>query len=136
MHNSFIVLLFYMEMERALIDLDNESEESEEEIQEFDSRLMVKPKTKSAVWNYFRVESDSNGHPINQFVVNVWSLLLLVTETLVIFSLIYAVSTCYFMLKCMTKGEVKRKAAMHRLRKPTIEYALSLSQKYNRKGKK
>ena len=44
---------------------ENESEESEEEVQEIESTLIAKPKTKSAVWNFFRVESDSDGHPSN-----------------------------------------------------------------------
>ena len=43
----------------------NESEESEEEVQEIESTLIVKPKTKSVVWNFFRVESDNDGCPSN-----------------------------------------------------------------------
>ena len=41
---------------------ENESEESEQEVE---STLIAKPKTKSAVWNFFRVESDSDGRPSN-----------------------------------------------------------------------
>ena len=41
---------------------ESENEESEEEVQEIESELIAKPKTKSAVWNFFRVESDSEGH--------------------------------------------------------------------------
>ena len=44
---------------------ENESEESEEEVQEIESTLITKPKTKLAVWNFFRIESDSDGHPSN-----------------------------------------------------------------------
>ena len=44
---------------------ENENEESEEEVQEIESTLIAKPKTKSAVWNFFRVESDSDGCPSN-----------------------------------------------------------------------
>ena len=44
---------------------ENESEESEQEVQEIESMLITKPKTKSAVWNFFRVESDSDGRPRN-----------------------------------------------------------------------
>ena len=44
---------------------ESENEESEEEVQEIESELIAKPKTKSAVWNFFRVESDSEGRPSN-----------------------------------------------------------------------
>ena len=40
---------------------ENESEESEEEVQEIEYELIAKPKTKSAVWNFFHVENDSEG---------------------------------------------------------------------------
>ena len=56
---------------------ENESEESEEGLQEHRVTLIAKPKTKWAVWNFFRVESDSEGHPsntINRFAVSVMSL--------------------------------------------------------------
>ena len=43
----------------------NESKESEEEVQEIESTLIVKPKTKSVVWNFFRVESDNDGRLSN-----------------------------------------------------------------------
>ena len=43
----------------------NESEESEEEVQEIKLRLIVKPKTKSVVWNFFHIKSDSDGCPSN-----------------------------------------------------------------------
>ena len=43
---------------------ENESEESEE-VQEIKSTLIAKPKTKSAVWNFFCIESDSDGRPSN-----------------------------------------------------------------------
>ena len=43
----------------------NKSEESEEEVQEIESTLIVKPKTKLLVWNFFRVESDNDGCPSN-----------------------------------------------------------------------
>ena len=43
----------------------NESEESEEEVQEIESTLIVKPKTKLVVWNFFHVESDNDGCPSN-----------------------------------------------------------------------
>ena len=42
-----------------------ESEESEEGLQKHRATLIAKPKTKSAVWNFFRVESDSEGRPSN-----------------------------------------------------------------------
>ena len=44
---------------------ESENEESEEVVQEIESELIAKPKTKSAVWNFFRVESDSEGRPSN-----------------------------------------------------------------------
>ena len=44
---------------------ENESEGSEDEVQEVESTLIAKPKTKSAVWNFFLVESDSDGRPSN-----------------------------------------------------------------------
>ena len=43
----------------------NESEESEEKVQEIESRLIIKLKTKSMIWNFFRIESDSDGRPSN-----------------------------------------------------------------------
>ena len=43
---------------------ENESEESEE-VQEIELTLIAKPKTKSAVWNFFLIESDSDGRPSN-----------------------------------------------------------------------
>ena len=44
---------------------ENKSEGSEDEVQEVESTLIAKPKTKSAVWNFFLVESDSDGRPSN-----------------------------------------------------------------------
>ena len=44
---------------------ENESERSEDEVQEIKSTLIAKPKTKSAVWNFLLIESDSNGRPSN-----------------------------------------------------------------------
>ena len=44
---------------------ENESEDSEEGLQEHRATLIAKPKTKWAVWNFFRVESDSEGRPSN-----------------------------------------------------------------------
>ena len=61
---------------------ENESKESEEEVQEIKSELITKPKTKSAIWNFFHVESDSERHRvtwINQFAANVWNLVQLRT---------------------------------------------------------
>ena len=40
---------------------ENKSEGSEDEVQEIKSTLIMKPKTKSAVWNFFLVESNSDG---------------------------------------------------------------------------
>ena len=39
----------------------NESEESEEEVQEIESALIVKPKTKSAAWNFFHIKRYNDG---------------------------------------------------------------------------
>ena len=44
---------------------ENESKRSEDKVQEIESMLIAKPKTKSAVWNFFLVESDSDGCPSN-----------------------------------------------------------------------
>ena len=52
-------------MEGEAEDETEASEESEADEQEVNVSLVPKPRTKSAVWNYFRVESNSDGQPSN-----------------------------------------------------------------------
>ena len=53
-------------MESDLVEDETEaSEESEADKQEADVLLVPKPRMKSAVWNYFRVESNSDRQPSN-----------------------------------------------------------------------
>ena len=43
----------------------NKSKESEEEVQEIESTLIVKPKTKLAAWNFFHIKRYNDGCPSN-----------------------------------------------------------------------
>ena len=119
---------------------ENESEESEQEVQEVESTLITKPKTKSAVWNFFRVESDSNGHPSN-------------TNKPICYKCMEPVaarygntSNCFNHLRCKhplvyaqvyDKKKCRKKASSSKgSGQQSIEHAFSLSQKYDRKRKK
>ena len=97
---------------------ENKSEESEQEVQEIESTLITKPKTKSAVWNFFRVDSDSDGHPSNTnkpICCKCMEPVLPVMEIQVIFSIIYAVNIHWFPPKFTTKRSARRRCHLQKV---------------------
>ena len=119
---------------------ENESEESEQEVQEVESTLIAKPKTKSAVWNFFHVESDSDGCLSNTNKPICYKCMEPVAasygNTSNLFNhlhhkhpLVYA--QVYDKKKCKKKASSSKGSGQQ-----SIEHAFSLSQKYDRNGKK
>jgi len=61
-------------LESDLVEDEAEASEESEDYDETVLLLVLKSKTKSAVWNYFRIKSDSNWQPCNLSNLNVKSL--------------------------------------------------------------
>ena len=62
---TLVIVKKYAKTKLKKVIRENETEESDEGVQEVELTLIVKPKTKSAVWSFFCIESDSNGRPNN-----------------------------------------------------------------------
>ena len=118
----------------------NESKESEEEVREIESTLIVK--TKSVVWNFFRVKSDNDGRLSNTNKPISCKCLEPVTAN-------YGnTSNLFNHLRCkhpLIYAQVHDKKKSKRSKKESyskgadqqsIEHAFSLAHKYDRKGKK
>ena len=122
------------------------SEESEADEQEADVSLVPKPRTKSAVWNYFRVESDSDGQPSNLSKLVCTKCLTAVSamhgNTSNLFTHLRRKHPLLFAQVCNKRsrkksGTTKRTAEPSGSEdQPTIVHAFSQNQKYERKSKK
>ena len=119
---------------------ENVSEESEE-VQEIESTLIAKPKTKSAVWNFFRIESDSDGRPSNTNKPICCKCLEPVAasygNTSNLFNHLFRKHPLVYARVHDNKSKRNSKgSSLKGINQQTIEHPFSLFQKYDQKGKK
>ena len=115
--------------------------ESEEEVQEIESTLIAKPKTKLAVWNFFRVESDSDGRPSNTNKPICCKCLEPVAasygNTSNLFNHLHRKHPLVYTRVHDKKSKRNSKGSSSKgINQQTIEHTFGLSHKYDRKGKK